>query len=125
MESDSIHSEQDKNDVMKITDPNEVCGQSGVYMFIFYTVSLLVIGSMIFHYLSLRGLFPKLPEGSVSTEAIDASDDSNNTFLFAAFSGSTAHIVICGFFSFKTSPMPVIVPPVPIPEQKPSIGPLT
>ena len=39
MESDSIHSEQDKSDVMKITDPNEVCGQSGVYMFIFYTVS--------------------------------------------------------------------------------------
>lgn len=76
MESDSIHSEQDKSDVMKITDPNEVCGQSGVYMFIFYTVSLLVIGSMIFHYLSLRGLFTKLPEGSVSTEAIVNINDA-------------------------------------------------
>ena len=76
MESDSIHSEQDKSDVMKITDPNEVRGQSGVYMFIFYTVSLLVIGSMIFHYLSLRGLFMKLPEGSVSTEAIININDA-------------------------------------------------
>lgn len=71
MELDSTHSEQDKNDKMKIIDPNEVHGQSGVYMFIFYTVSLLVVGSMIFHYLSLRGLFMKLPEGSVvSTETI-------------------------------------------------------
>lgn len=71
MELDSTHLEQDKNDKMKIVDPNEVHGQSGVYMFIFYTVSLLVVGSMIFHYLSLRGLFMKLPEGSVvSTETI-------------------------------------------------------
>ena len=43
----------------------------------------------------------------------------------AAFCGSTAHIVICGFFSFKASPIPLIVPPVPIPLQKPSIGPST
>lgn len=70
-ESDSIHSEQDKDNEVKIDDPNEVHGQSGVYMFIFYTVSLLVIGSMIFHYLSLRGLFTKLPDGTViSTETI-------------------------------------------------------
>ena len=43
----------------------------------------------------------------------------------AAFSGSTAQIVISGFFAFSASPMPVIVPPVPMPEQKPSIGPFT
>lgn len=77
MESDSTLLEQDKNNVMKITNPNEVHGQSGVYMFIFYTVSLLVIGSMIFHYLSLRGLFMKLPEGTiVSTETIININDA-------------------------------------------------
>lgn len=71
MELDSTHSEQDNNEVMKIVDPNEVHGQSGVYMFIFYTVALLVVGSMIFHYLSLRGLFMKLPAGTeVSVETI-------------------------------------------------------
>jgi succinate dehydrogenase/fumarate reductase cytochrome b subunit len=70
-ESDSIHSEQDKDNEVKIVDPNEVHGQSSVYMFIFYTVSLLVIGSMIFHYLSLQGLFTKLPDGTViPTETI-------------------------------------------------------
>ena len=73
----SIHLEQDNNDVMKIVDPNEVHGQSGVYMFIFYTVSLLVVGSMIFHYLSLRGLFINLPVGSVvSTETIININDA-------------------------------------------------
>ena len=77
MELDSTHSEQDKNDVIKIVDPNEVHGQSGVYMFIFYTVALLVIGSMIFHYLSLRGLFMKLPEGTVlPTETIININDA-------------------------------------------------
>ncbi len=77
MESDSTLSEQDKNNVMKIVDPNEVHGQSGVYMFIFYTVSLLVIGSMIFHYLSLRGLFTNLPTGTViSTETIININDA-------------------------------------------------
>ena len=40
----------------------------------------------------------------------------------AACSGSTAQISISGFFSFRTSPIPVIVPPVPMPEQNPSIG---
>ena len=71
METDLTHSERDKNDVIKIADPNEVHGQSCVYMFIFYTVSLLVVGSMIFHYLSLRGLFIDLPIGSViPTETI-------------------------------------------------------
>ena len=73
----SIHLEQDNNDVMKIVDPNEVHGQSGVYMFIFYTVSLLVVGSMIFHYLSLRGLFINLPVGTVvSTETIININDA-------------------------------------------------
>lgn len=43
----------------------------------------------------------------------------------AAFSGSTAHISISGYCAFSTSPIPVIVPPVPIPEQKPCIGPAT
>lgn len=77
MELNSIHSEQDNNDVMKIVDPNEVHGQSGVYMFIFYTVSLLVVGSMIFHYLSLRGLFINLPVGTVvSTETIININDA-------------------------------------------------
>ena len=77
MELDSTHSEQDKHDVVKIVDPNEVHGQSGVYMFIFYTVALLVIGSMIFHYLSLRGLFMKLPEGTVlPTETIININDA-------------------------------------------------
>ena len=74
---DSIHLEQDNNDVMKIVDPNEVHGQSCVYMFIFYTVSLLVVGSMIFHYLSLRGLFINLPVGTVvSTETIININDA-------------------------------------------------
>lgn len=73
----SIHLEQDNNDVMKIVDPNEVHGQSCVYMFIFYTVSLLVVGSMIFHYLSLRGLFINLPVGTVvSTETIININDA-------------------------------------------------
>lgn len=73
----STHSEQDKNEVTKTIDPNEVHGQSGVYMFIFYTVSLLVIGSMIFHYLSLRGLFIKLPVGTViPTETIININDA-------------------------------------------------
>ena len=77
MELDSTHSEQDKNDIVKITDPNEVRGQSVVYMFIFYTVSLLVVGSMIFHYLSLRGLFIKLPVGAtISTETIANINDA-------------------------------------------------
>lgn len=77
MELDSTHSEQDKNDIVKITDPNEVRGQSVVYMFIFYTVSLLVVGSMIFHYLSLRGLFMKLPGGAtISTETIANINDA-------------------------------------------------
>lgn len=77
MELDSTHSEQDKNDIVKITDPNEVRGQSVVYMFIFYTVSLLVVGSMIFHYLSLRGLFMKLPVGAtISTETITNINDA-------------------------------------------------
>ena len=77
MESDSTLSEQNKNDVIKITNPNEVNGHSCLYMFIFYTVSLLVIGSMIFHYLSLRGLFVKLPAGAeVSSEAIININDA-------------------------------------------------
>ena len=77
MELDSTRSEQDNSNVIKIKDSNEVHGQSGVYMFIFYTVSLLVIGSMIFHYLSLRGLYTKLPEGTVvSTEAIININDA-------------------------------------------------
>lgn len=78
MELDSTRSEQDKNDIVKITDPNEVHGQSIVYMFIFYTVSLLVVGSMIFHYLSLRGLFMKLPVGTttISTETITNINDA-------------------------------------------------
>lgn len=78
MELDSTRSEQDKNDIVKITDPNEVQGQSVVYMFIFYTVSLLVVGSMIFHYLSLRGLFMKLPVGTttISTETITNINDA-------------------------------------------------
>lgn len=77
MESDSTRLEQDKSNVIKIKDPNEVHGQSGLYMFIFYTVSLLVIGSMIFHYLSLRGLYTKLPEGTVvSTETIININDA-------------------------------------------------
>ena len=77
MELDSTHSEQDKNDIVKITDTNEVHGQSVVYMFIFYTVSLLVVGSMIFHYLSLRGLFIKLPVGAtISTETIANINDA-------------------------------------------------
>lgn len=77
MELDSTHSEQDKNDIVKITDPNEVHGQSVVYMFIFYTVSLLVVGSMSFHYLSLRGLFMKLPVGAtISTETITNINDA-------------------------------------------------
>ena len=77
MELDSTHSEQDKNNIVKITDPNEVHGQSVVYMFIFYTVSLLVVGSMIFHYLSLRGLFMKLPVGAtISTETITNINDA-------------------------------------------------
>lgn len=75
MESDSTHSEQ--NNVVKIIDPNEVHGQSSVYMFIFYTVSLLVVGSMIFHYLSLRSLFMKLPDGTVlPTETIMNINDA-------------------------------------------------
>ena len=41
----------------------------------------------------------------------------------AACAGSTAQISISGLASFNTFPMPVIVPPVPMPEQKPSIGP--
>ena len=45
--------------------------------------------------------------------------------VFAAFSGSTAHISISGLCSFNTSPIPLIVPPVPNPEQNPSIGPST
>lgn len=78
MELDSTRSEQDKNDIVKITDPNEVHGQSIVYMFIFYTVSLLVVGSMIFHYLSLRGLFMKLPVGTTTiyTETITNINDA-------------------------------------------------
>lgn len=77
MELDSTLSEQDKNNVIKTKDPNEVHGQSGVYMFIFYTVSLLVIGSMIFHYLSLRGLFTNLPTGTViSTETVININDA-------------------------------------------------
>ena len=73
----SIHLEQDNNDVMKIVDPNEVHGQSCVYMFIFYTVSLLVVGSMIFYYLLLRGLFINLPVGTViSTETIININDA-------------------------------------------------
>lgn len=77
MELDSTRSEQDNSNVIKIKDPNEVHGQSGLYMFIFYTVSLLVIGSMIFHYLSLRGLYTKLPEGTVvSTETIININDA-------------------------------------------------
>ena len=43
----------------------------------------------------------------------------------AAFSGSTAQISMSGYCAFKTSPIPVIVPPVPIPAQNPSIGPAT
>ena len=43
----------------------------------------------------------------------------------AAFSGSTAQISISGYCALSTSPIPVIVPPVPIPAQKPSIGPAT
>ncbi len=58
-ELDTTRSEQDnKAQVVVIKkDPNEVHGQSGLYMFIFYMVSLLVLGSMVFHYLSLRGFF--------------------------------------------------------------------
>lgn len=77
MESDSTRLEQDKNNVIKNVDPNEVHGQSGVYMFIFYTVSLLVVGSMIFHYLSLRGLFIELPIGTIiPTETIININDA-------------------------------------------------
>jgi succinate dehydrogenase/fumarate reductase cytochrome b subunit len=77
MESDSTRLERDKNNVIKIVDPNEVHGQSGVYMFIFYTVSLLVVGSMIFHYLSLRGLFIELPIGTIiPTETIININDA-------------------------------------------------
>ena len=36
-----------------------------------------------------------------------------------AFSGSAAQISISGFSLFSILPMPVIVPPVPMPEQKP------
>ena len=37
--------------------------------------------------------------------------------------GSTPKILIAGFFSFKNRPVPVIVPPVPIPEMKASTFP--
>ena len=40
----------------------------------------------------------------------------------AEFSGYTAQISRSGFWAFKTSPIPVMVPPVPIPEQKPWIS---
>ena len=40
----------------------------------------------------------------------------------AAFCGSTAQISMPGFCAFSTSPMPLNVPPVPTPEQKPWMG---
>ena len=40
----------------------------------------------------------------------------------AAFWGSTAQISMSGFCAFSTSPMPLSVPPVPMPLQKPWIG---
>ena len=43
----------------------------------------------------------------------------------AAFSGSAAQIVILGFAAFNASPIPVMVPPVPIPDQNPWIAPST
>ena len=39
----------------------------------------------------------------------------------AAFSGSAAQMTVEGLASFNAWPIPVIVPPVPMPEQKPSI----
>ena len=38
------------------------------------------------------------------------------------FCGSTAQISMPGFCAFSTSPMPLNVPPVPTPEQKPWMG---
>ena len=47
-----------------------------------------------------------------------ASSRGGAIYNYAYNSGSTAQISISGFADFKVSPIPVIVPPVPIPEQK-------
>ena len=97
----TTHSEQDnKAQVVVIKkDPNEVHGQSGLYMFIFYSVSLLVLGSMIFHYLSLNGLFADalLSEKEVPTQLIM---DINNAIPYGNLVLSL--IIYClGTFGFE------------------------
>lgn len=100
-ELDTTRSEQDnKAQVVVIKkDPNEVHGQSGLYMFIFYMVSLLVLGSMVFHYLSLRGFFidTLLGDKEVPTQLIM---DINNAIPYGNLVLSL--IIYClGTFGFE------------------------
>jgi succinate dehydrogenase/fumarate reductase cytochrome b subunit len=100
-ELDTTRSERDKSPQVVVIkkDPNEVHGQSGLYMFIFYSVSLLVLGSMIFHYLSLNGLFADalLGEKEVPTQLIM---DINNAIPYGNLVLSL--IIYClGTFGFE------------------------
>ena len=68
MESDLIQQEQEtKNKKQKSLDMStEVKGSSFLYMFIFYLVTSLVVCSMIFQFISLRGLWIKPPTVAVT-----------------------------------------------------------
>lgn len=68
MESNSIHSEQEVKEKKFSTIVN---GDSIIYMLIFYLVTLLVIGSMIFQFISLRNIWISDKLDSVTMELID------------------------------------------------------
>ena len=71
MESNSIHSEQEVKEKKLSKFSTIVNGDSIIYMLIFYLVTLLVIGSMIFQFISLRNIWVSDKLDSVTMELID------------------------------------------------------
>lgn len=71
MESNSIHSEQEVKENKLSKFSTIVNGDSIIYMLIFYLVTLLVIGSMAFQFISLRNIWVSDKLNSVTMEMID------------------------------------------------------
>ncbi len=94
----------------KEKDPNEVHGQSRLYMFIFYAVSLLVIGSMIFHFISLKSYFMiNIPYPTMSNEKLTLDQITVSTELIKSINDAIPYgnlvialILYClGMFGFE------------------------